>query len=61
MAIVHIAPKDKKRVLDPISVKALPVEGMDMELTPYWQRREDEGSVIITPVDKDIKTTKKEK
>ncbi len=58
MAIVHITPKDKKRVLDPISLKALPVEGLDMDLTPYWQRREDEGSVAITLINKD---TKKEK
>lgn len=45
---VHIQPKDGKRVLDPLSMKPLPQEGVKLDFTPHWRRRELEGDVIIT-------------
>lgn len=46
--LVHIKPKDGKRVLDPLTMKPLPKEGLKLDFSPHWKRRENDGDVTIT-------------
>lgn len=53
LELVHIKPKDGTRVLEPLSMKVLPPEGMKLDYNPYWARRALEGDVIITALKKE--------
>ena len=50
--LVHIMPKDGKRVLDPLTMQPLPQEGLKLDFSPHWKRRENDGDVIITALTK---------
>lgn len=47
---VLVKPVNGQRVLDPLTMKPIAQEGEKLEYTPYWKRRELEGSVTISPV-----------
>lgn len=35
------------RVLDPATLSPLPETGVEVELTSHWQRRLDDGDVVV--------------
>ena len=39
-------PRDGLVVRDPLTMKPLPPDGVDLELTPYWRRRERDGDIV---------------
>lgn len=45
---VYIKPKNDKRPVYPRSSRLLPVEGAEVELSIYWQRRLKDGDVEVT-------------
>jgi len=55
--LVHIKPKDGKRVLNPLTMQALPQEGVKLDFSPHWRRRENDGDVTISALEKN-KTNK---
>lgn len=46
--IVQVTPKNGARVLDPVTCKPIPENGVPVELSTYWKRRELDGEVTIT-------------
>lgn len=45
--IVFVKPVRGRRVLDPVTLQPLSAEGMAVELTSYWRRREIDGDVTL--------------
>lgn len=65
---IFVKPKDGKRVIDPVTGRALSPEGAHVEKTSYWMRRLAGGEVLLaeqkqnpTTVVKPKVETKKEK
>lgn len=48
MQIVHVKPVSGRRVLDPVSLRPIPADGMAVELTSYWRRRHLDGDVELS-------------
>jgi len=43
---IYVVPAKGLTVINPANNQALPTEGAEVEMTPYWQRRINEGDVV---------------
>lgn len=48
-------------VRDPVTMQKLPAEGKAVQMTTFWHRRIEDGSVVEVLASPESKSTKKEK
>lgn len=47
--MIFVIPNPDKTIIDPVTQRPLPEEGMEVPFNKYWIRRIDEGDVHIKP------------
>lgn len=58
MSMKFLVPKPGLTVRDPKSLEPLPAEGREVEMTPFWKRRFNDGDVTEGKPAKTAKATK---
>lgn len=58
--MIRIVPRTNMVVIDPVTSKAIPSEGIEvLELDSYWIRRRNDGDVVATdPFDEAVRKAK---
>jgi hypothetical protein len=59
--LIHVIPRGGLVVRDPETAKALPPDGLQVERSPYWVRRLNDGDVFVSDATSQRGQTKKDK